>query len=639
MSATGETRDRTGTEPHRALYRRWRAQTFAGIVGQGAIVETLRNAVRGGRVAHALLFVGPRGTGKTSLARIVAKALNCTDLRDGDPCDACEACTAIREGRALDVLEMDAASRNRVDDMRELLDRIATAPSDLRRKVYIVDEVQRIKEGWDVLLRTLEEPPEHVVFIFCTTDAGGIRPAVLSRVQRYDFRRLSVPEIEGKLTRILEADGRAAEPEAVTLIARLAAGGMRDAESMLDQLLAAGGETLTAEQVRELLGLADDEAVRRFVLSLAMGEPLPGLQILDGLEERGRDVRAFLDQVADRIRADLTALLSGGTSTTLPDPVRLAEAGRRLTAVDPTGGRPGGLRFQLELALLAAPASSHAGDAPPAVAHAPKPTPAPKPATAPVPAPAPAPQAVTEPEPEPVAVAETAPEPAADPVAEPVAEPEPVPEPVAVAVAVEPDPEPGPAAPTGAEPAPAAPAAAATGSGDEALDLLRARWSEIVQHVSAHPPTKPLITACRPISVEGDVVTLGFPEEQAFLKEVATRRRANLEEGIGRFLGREVVVKCIATNLDVVPPTPGDGHEDRLVVAARRIFAGDLVGDGDRGGIADARGFGEPSGETVDGGGGSGGGGYDGGSGGYGGGSGGYDGGGGGFDGGGGGPG
>jgi DNA polymerase-3 subunit gamma/tau len=233
----------TDTVPHQALYRRWRAQTFGQIVGQEPVVTTLLNAVRSERVAHALLFVGPRGTGKTSLARIVAKALNCTDLRDGEPCDVCPSCVAIREGRALDVIEMDAASNNRVDDMRDLLARTMTAPSDLRRKVYIVDEVQRITQGWDVLLRTLEEPPEHVAFIFCTTDASQIRPAVLSRVQRFDFRRLTVEEIEGKLRMILAADGRAADDEAVELIARLAAGGMRDAESMLDQLLASASSS------------------------------------------------------------------------------------------------------------------------------------------------------------------------------------------------------------------------------------------------------------------------------------------------------------------------------------------------------------------------------------------------------------
>ncbi|HEX7471605.1 MAG TPA: DNA polymerase III subunit gamma/tau, partial [Candidatus Limnocylindrales bacterium] len=280
--------------PHQAIYRAWRAQTFAGIVGQEATVAALRNAVRVGRVAHALLFVGPRGTGKTSMARIVAKALNCTDLRDGEPCDRCAACVAVREGTSLDVAEMDAASNNKVDDMRELLPRIATAPSDLRRKVFIVDEVQRIKEGWDVLLKTLEEPPDHVAFIFCTTDAGQIRPAILSRVQRYDFRKLTVDQIAGKLRRILAEVGRAADDDAIDLIARAAAGGMRDAESMLDQLLSGATERLTADQVRDTLGLAGAEAVDGFLSALFEAGPLRGLAILDDLDERGRDARTFL---------------------------------------------------------------------------------------------------------------------------------------------------------------------------------------------------------------------------------------------------------------------------------------------------------------------------------------------------------
>src|SRR3954464_13138611 len=249
-------------QAHQAIYRRWRAQTFGQMVGQEAVVETLRNAVRTGRVSHAILFVGPRGTGKTSLARILAKALNCTNLQDGDPCDTCEACVAIREGRAIDLVEIDAASNRGIGDIRELRDRIHYAPTDLRRKVYILDEAHQItKDAWNALLKSLEEPPEFVTFMFASTHPQEFPPAILSRLQRFDVRRLTVAEITGKLVRILEADGRDADPEAIDLVAKLAAGGMRDAESILDQLLSSTSGRIEADAVRDLLGLAEAELV------------------------------------------------------------------------------------------------------------------------------------------------------------------------------------------------------------------------------------------------------------------------------------------------------------------------------------------------------------------------------------------
>ena len=535
--------------PHQALYRRWRAQTFAQIVGQTAVVQTLRNAVRSGRVAHAILFVGPRGTGKTSLARILAKAINCTNLQDGDPCDACPSCDAIREGRALDLVEIDAASNRGIDAIRELRERINYAPTDLRRKVYILDEAHQItKDAWNALLKSLEEPPDFVTFMFASTHPHDFPPAVLSRLQRFDVRRLTTDEIEGKLTRILESDGRAADPAAIHLIARLAAGGMRDAESMLDQLLAAGGERLDEATVRDLLGLATADAIDGYLAALVDGDVAAGVRILDSLEDRGRDLRAFLDQVVDAVRSGLiggTPGVSAGPAGAhaVTDLVRIA---RRLGAIDPNRAGIGGLRLQMELALFpdeSTPSRSVA--APPRVALTPV-APTPPAATPPSPAATP-PRATPTPRGSASAAAKTPPtEPSAALTTKPVV----------------------------AEPGTARPVDLGAPPGSD-LATLRQRWPEVVTRVSQHPPTKPLIAVCRPISVEDGIVTLGFPEDQGFLRAVAERRRTVLEEGIAAVLGHPIGVRCVATNLDLLPELPADADAAYVLAEARRIFGSD----------------------------------------------------------------
>ena len=541
---------------HQALYRRWRAQTFGEIVGQEPVVQTLRNAVRSNRVAHALLFVGPRGTGKTSMARIVAKALNCTNLADGEPDDACEACISIREGRALDVIEMDAASNNKVDDIREFLPRVATVPGSLRRKVFIVDEVQRIKEGWDLLLKTLEEPPDHVAFIFCTTDASQVRPAVLSRIQRFDFRPLTVAQIDGKLRRVLEAEGRSADDDAIVLVARLAAGGMRDAESMLDQLLTAGSDRLTSHQVRDLLGIVDAETVSSFIDALVAPDALAGMRILEDLEDRGRDLRAFLNQVVDGLREALVAKMTapgrGG-----PSPDAVAAAARRIVSIDPTRAGPGGLRFQLELLLLAHDEGTLRGGT---LAGG---MPGPIAATAAIP-PRSAPLTAARS----VALARATAQRSPPPMAAPSEGP----------------PAAGTSALTTALPLETPPTAGGRsdiGVTDASLAALYRVWPDIVAWIGQMPAVKPLITVCRPMAIDGNVVTLGFPESMAFLKDVADRRRPALEEGVGRFLGRAVAVRCVATNVELAPSLPVDHAGDRLLTEARRIFAEELVDIGE----------------------------------------------------------
>ena len=576
------------TVPHLALYRRWRAQTFAEIVGQEAVVETLRNAVRTERVSHAVLFVGPRGTGKTSLARILAKAVNCTDLHDGDACDACTSCVSIREGTTLDLIEIDAASNRGIDAVRDLRERLPYPPGQLRRKVYILDEAHQItKDAWNALLKSLEEPPDFVIFMFASTEPSGFPPAILSRLQRFDVRRLTVAEIEGKLDRILAADGRVAEPAAVHLIARLAAGGMRDAESMLDQLLSAAPERIDEAHVRDLLGLADAEVVEAFVDHLIHGEAAAGVALLDALEERGRDIRALLDQAVDTIRAGLVAGLSDPAGAR-HDSASLAAAGRRLATIDPNRAGIGGLRFQLELAMFAAEAARPAAGTAtrPAAGTATTTPPARLGAAA-------ARSASVSASPAPISAAPAAPVPAvqAEPpssagrraaVPAPAA---PVPSAAdrATAAAVADAPR---AAEAHAADAPNQIGAASGQAAQEAtsqpiapgsspdLARLQGGWSEIVGSVS--PATRAVINECRLMGVDGNIVTLGFPETKGFLKDVAERKRPELEAAFGRFLGRSVNVRSVATNLELAPVVGDD-----LVAEARRIFADDIIDIGE----------------------------------------------------------
>jgi DNA polymerase-3 subunit gamma/tau len=349
-----------------ALYRKYRSATFADLIGQAHVAETLRNQVRGGNLAHAYLFAGIRGTGKTSTARILARAVTCLQPEDGEPCNRCAACVEVLGGGAVDVLEIDAASNRGIDEMRELRERVKFLPASLRRKVYIIDEAHMLTtEAWNAFLKTLEEPPPHVLFVLATTEPHKVPETVRSRVQRFDFRRVEAADIAAHLARILEQEGAEAEPAALDLLARAGQGSVRDAMSLLDQALGTGERPLRVDTVRRSLGLADPATVRELLLHLAAGDAAGTMRATARAFDSGADARQLLRDMSRLARAsELVALGAADGADLAPDEeetcVRLATARRGLwvEAIDAFGTaeinlrQPVDARTQVELSLL-----------------------------------------------------------------------------------------------------------------------------------------------------------------------------------------------------------------------------------------------------------------------------------------------
>jgi DNA polymerase III subunit gamma/tau len=293
---------------NQVLYRKWRPQTWDDVVGQKHVVHTLQNALATGRIAHAYLFSGPRGTGKTSMARILAKAANCSaeDI-SARPCNQCARCKSVNEGNYLDLIEIDAASNTSVEDVRDLRERVPFAPGDGRYKVYIIDEVHMLSTAaFNALLKTLEEPPAHAIFILATTEAHKIPATVISRCQRHEFRRLGVEEITAQLTEMVKAEGIQADREALEAVARQSTGSMRDAISLLDQL-GSMGENITLAKTLEMLGATGGETVRALVECVGRGDSAEGLQIIHRAMDGGADARQFSRQVVDYLRGVMMA--------------------------------------------------------------------------------------------------------------------------------------------------------------------------------------------------------------------------------------------------------------------------------------------------------------------------------------------
>jgi DNA polymerase-3 subunit gamma/tau len=562
---------------YQSLYRKYRPQRFSELVGQEHVTTALRNAVRDGRVGHAYLFSGPRGTGKTTTARLLAKALNCTNLGDdGDPCGVCESCVAIAEGSSLDVIEVDAASRSKVDDMRDLLERVAYLSAGGAKKVYILDEVHMLSTGAEAaLLKTLEESPEHVVFVLATTDPLKVAPTIRSRTQHYEFTLYTVDELVGHLADVCEQEGVEADREALTVIARAGAGSMRDSLSLLDQAIAHG--RIDVEQVNALFGgtaFAGRLAVLRAVADEDVAGALVALgELLDAGHEPRRLTEDLLVTVRDaflltsargRVRVDLPAddqeaLGALGEQLGAPTLVRTLETLGQ-AVVDMRGTDAADPRLVLEIALVRL-ARREAGTPVQALAERvdrlerSRGTPATRTVD---PAPDPAPGASAERAPAGRggrSFAElrrlrgaTEPAPPAESPAPPGAEVE-----EAVAVA-EPAPPAGAPADTPADapaevPAGEAPAgevpAGEVPAGEVDIDDVIVAWAEILPELP--PATRAAVREAQPLAVDDGVITFGVPKAHYETALPRFRKEAdNIRAALSQKLGRRMMFKPVA---------------------------------------------------------------------------------------------
>jgi DNA polymerase-3 subunit gamma/tau len=349
------------------LARKYRPQRFGEMSGQEHVVRTLSNALKTGQLAHAFLFTGPRGVGKTTTARLVAKALNCEHGPTAEPCGTCTPCVEITEGRAVDVVEIDAASNNGVDNVRDIIEAVKYRPARDRFKIFVIDEVHMLSQGaFNALLKTLEEPPPHVKFVLATTDVHRVPETIVSRCQRFEFKRLTVAQIAEQLGKVAEAEGMRLSPAALALVARAAEGGMRDALSILDQVRAACGDSPSEAEVAEALGAVDAAAISRLCGALVARDGAAVLSEIASLDGRGLETRRVAEELVRHLRNVLVARLVPGAPLDLPDAeaaevraqgaaaepaqlARLFDLAQRAVADVKFAEQP---RFALEVALL-----------------------------------------------------------------------------------------------------------------------------------------------------------------------------------------------------------------------------------------------------------------------------------------------
>jgi DNA polymerase-3 subunit gamma/tau len=528
-----------------ALYRRYRSQTFAEVIGQEHVTRTLKNAIANGQVAHAYLLAGARGIGKTSIARIIAKAVNCPKAKNGDPCDACESCVAIRDGRYLDLIEIDAASNRGIDEMRDLREKVRFAPSMGQYKVYVIDEAHQLtNEAFNALLKTLEEPPPHVIFVLATTESQRIPATIVSRTQRFDLRRIPHQKMVQQLAAIAKSEKWQVEPAALEAISRHAQGSLRDAESILDQVATFAEGKVRVDDVDELLGATDWEETTALFDAIAANDAAKAVGLVRTLVDDGRDLRQFVRRAMDHMRALVLVRASDTMPETATESIaailrkqaplfsldRLAKIAHRLIETEQQLRTGEGTPLPLEIALLDL-TTENASPAP----KQPAPQGTPAKTTVPAPAPSRASSASAQPAQRPQAVVDLAQRRAQQPARtdEAVAERS-----------------------TGAAPP------------GVTLQSVRSAWDQLLERAQERSIAKAAqLVKAEPVAIEGETIVLAFSDE--FARQMWDRQRPELERDLGELVGTAMRVRCVkqAAAMNTQPAS-----EDPMLRAALETF-------------------------------------------------------------------